>query len=290
MNILDRIKNGEVLICDGGMGTELQKRGLPTGGCPEAYNISHPHVIEAIHGDYYSAGSDIVETNSFGGSTIRLSGHGHRDKTEEYNKAAAQIAQKVCPAGKYVAGSIGPTGSLMMPIGDLSMEEVYNVFAQQAKALQDGGADMLFIETMMDIEEAVVALKAAKASTSLPVSATMTYDKTAEGVATSFGVTPEIAVNRLTEAGADIIGANCGNGIEIVIEVMHQLRPLTDLPLLAQPNAGVPEIKDGKTVFLEGPEDMKPGYQKLLDIGVNLFGGCCGTNPQHIKMLRGLVG
>ena len=216
MSILERIKKGEILICDGGMGTELQKRGLPTGGCPEAYNISHPDVIEAIHSDYYSAGSDIVETNSFGGSAIRLKGHGHDDKAFEYNQAAAKIARKVCPQGKFVAGSIGPTGSLMMPVGDLSAEEAYEVFAEQAKALEAGGADILFIETMMDIEEAVVALKAAKENTGLPVSTTLTYDKTAAGLATSFGVTPEIAVERLTESGADMIGANCGNGIDIL--------------------------------------------------------------------------
>ncbi|MBD3224201.1 MAG: hypothetical protein GF313_05690 [Caldithrix sp.] len=289
MTLFERLKNGERLLSDGGMGTELQNRGLKPGECPEAYNLEHPDIVQAIHQDYYDAGSDMVQTNTFGGNRIRLKRHRAEDKVYLYNKRAAELAREICPQGKYVAGSIGPSGEMMEPYGQWTQQQMYDVFVEQARALADGGVDILFVETMMMIEEAETALRAAKESTSLPVAATMTFEQTDRGVHTSWGVTPQMAVQRLTDGGADILGSNCGDGVEVMIAAMNAMRPLTPLPLLAQPNAGRPEIVDKKAVYTTTPEVMQPQISALLHTGINLLGGCCGTRPQHIAMMRRLL-
>ena len=288
-SIIDRLQNGEILLSDGAMGTELQKRGLPSGHCPEEYNISHPQIIQSVYKDYYDAGSDIVETNSFGGNRMRLAAHGMQDKVKEFCRHSAELAKEVCPQGRFVAGSIGPTGGMMAPLGNLTAEKAYEIFAEQAEALAEGGADIIFVETMMAVEEAEAALRAAKEASGLPVSVSMTFDKTETGVRTSWGVDAAMAVERLSAAGADVIGANCGNGVEIVIEVIRQMRSLTPLPLLAQPNAGIPEIIDNQIVYKETPQSMSKKLREILDIGVNILGGCCGTTPKHIRMFRKLI-
>ena len=283
------MQEGQILLSDGAMGTELQKRGLPSGHCPEEYNISHPQIIQSVYKDYYDAGSDIVETNSFGGNRMRLAAHGMQDKVKEFCRRSAELAKEVCPQGRFVAGSIGPTGGMMAPLGNLTAEKAYEIFAEQAEALAEGGADIIFVETMMAVEEAEVALRAAKEASGLPVSVSMTFDKTETGVRTSWGVDAAMAVERLSAAGADVIGANCGNGVEIVIEVIRQMRSLTPLPLLAQPNAGIPEIIDNQIVYKETPQSMSKKLREILDIGVNILGGCCGTTPKHIRMFRKLI-
>lgn len=283
------MQEGQILLSDGAMGTELQKRGLPSGHCPEEYNISHPQIIQSVYKDYYDAGSDIVETNSFGGNRMRLAAHGMQDKVKEFCRRSAELAKEVCPQERFVAGSIGPTGGMMAPLGNLTAEKAYEIFAEQAEALAEGGADIIFVETMMAVEEAEAALRAAKEASGLPVSVSMTFDKTEAGVRTSWGVDAAMAVERLSAAGADVIGANCGNGVEIVIEVIRQMRSLTPLPLLAQPNAGIPEIIDNQIVYKETPQSMSKKLREILDIGVNILGGCCGTTPKHIRMFRKLI-
>lgn len=286
--IFELISNGKVLLSDGAMGTELQKR-LPLGYCPEELNISRPEIVKEIHQSYYEAGSDIVETNSFGGNRSRLKMHGYSDRVKEFAIAAAKNAREVCPAGKFVAGSIGPTGEILEPLGDLSLDEAYSIFAEAAEALQEGGVDILFIETMMSIEEAEIAVKAAKEKTNLPVSATMTFESGAAGLRTMWGVDVPIAVTRLTDAGADIIGANCGRGFEDMIEIIKQMRKLTTMPLLAQANAGMPELVNGKNVYHETPEIISPKVKLLLQSGINIIGGCCGTGPEHIREMRKIL-
>lgn len=286
--IPELIKSGRILLSDGAMGTELQKR-LPQGYCPEELNISKPEIVKAIHKSYYDAGSDIVETNSFGANRSRLKMHGFSDCVKEFAIAAAKNAREVCHPGKYVAGSVGPTGDILEPLGELSIDEAYSIFAEAAEALKEGGVDILFVETMMSIEEAEIAVRAAKEKTNLPVSATMTFESGAAGLRTMWGVDIPTAVSRLNDAGADIIGANCGRGFEDMIEIMKQMRELTSMPLLAQANAGMPELVNGKNVYRETPEIISPKVELLLKSGVNIIGGCCGTGPEHIKEMRRIL-
>lgn len=283
---LSTLKSKIVLLCDGAMGTELQRKGLKVGDCPEEYNLTHPEVIQAIHKDYYDAGSDIVETNTFGANRLRLKFYGLEDQVREINSAAVNNAKFVCPNNKFIAGSIGPLGELFEPIGTISENYAYEVFVEQAKVLEDSGLDILFIETMMSIEEAVIAVKAAKENTTLPIAASMTFELGKTGLKTPWGVDVQTAVNELTNAGADIIGSNCGKGFDEMIQVINEMKKLTTKPILAQSNAGIPELVDGKLHYIETPEMIAPKVHELLKSGVNIIGGCCGTNPSHIKKMR----
>jgi len=289
MNILELLAGGKILLSDGAMGTELQKRGMKSGACPEELNVTYPEIIQAIHKDYYDAGSDIVETNSFGGSRARLMFHQMENRVKEFAIAAAKNAKAVCPAGKFVAGSVGPTAQILEPLGDLSESQAYDYFAEVSEVLAEGGADILFVETMMSIEEAEIAVRAAKEKTNLPVSATMTFEAGAAGLRTMWGVDVQTAVTRLTDAGADIIGSNCGKGFDEMIEVVKEMRPLTKLPILAQANAGLPEIVNGVNTYKEIPAIISPKAKQLLELGVNIIGGCCGTCPDHIRELRKII-
>ncbi|MCX6151357.1 MAG: homocysteine S-methyltransferase family protein [Ignavibacteriales bacterium] len=288
-NILELLSSGIILVSDGAMGTELQKRGMKPGTCPELLNATDPELIRAIHKDYFDAGSNIVETNSFGGSRARLAMHQLENRISELAKLAAENAKIVCPPGKFVAGSVGPTGNILEPLGDLSLDKAYDIFAEQLEALAEGGVDIIFIETMMAIEEAEIAVKAAKEKTNLPVAATMTFEAGQSGLRTMWGVDITTAVERLTSAGADIIGSNCGRGFDEMIEVVKAMRSLTSLPILAQANAGIPELINGINVYKETPELISAKVEYLLNERVNIIGGCCGTGPQHIKAIRLLV-
>lgn len=285
-NLLEKLSSGIIFVSDGAMGTELQRRGMKPGSCSEEMNVTNPEIVQSIHKDYYEAGSDLVETNSFGGTRICLATHGFENRVKELNKKAAENARAVCPAGKFVAGSVGPTGQVLEPFGDLSLETAYDSFAEQVEALAEGGVDLFIVETMMSIEEAEVAVRAAKEKTNLPVAATMTFET---GLKTMWGVDVETAVLRLTDAGVDIVGSNCGRGFDEMIEVVSAMRKLTSLPILAQANAGLPELIDGKNVYKETPEIIAPKVERLLSSGVNIIGGCCGTNPEHIKAIRKIV-
>jgi len=288
-SFLEKLNSGVVLLSDGGMGTELQKRGMPTRMCPEELSVSRPDIVQGIYRDYFEAGSDIVETNTFGGNRSRLALHSMADRVAEFCEESANLARSVCPAGKFVAGSMGPTGDLLEPFGERRVQDAYEIFAEQAAALAQGGVDVLFVETMMAVEEAEVAVRAAKEKTGLPVVATMTFELSKAGMRTTWGVDIPAAVERLTHAGADVLGANCGRGFDDMIEVIKEMRPLTTKPLIAQANAGMPEWIDGVAVYTQTPESLEPKAERLLQLGVNILGGCCGTGPEHIRMMRGLV-
>jgi 5-methyltetrahydrofolate--homocysteine methyltransferase len=287
--LLERLKRGDILLADGALGTQLQERGMPTGHCPEEYNLSHPEVVQAIYRDYYSAGSDFVSTNSFGGNRPRLERHGLADQVASFSRRAAELARSVCPAGRWVAGSIGPTGELMEPFGDFSAEEAFDVYAEQVRALAEGGVDFVIVETMMAIEEAEIAVKAAKETTGLPVSAAMTFESHGAEPRTSWGVTVPQEVEVLSKAGADIVGSNCGQGFKEMVSIVQQMRKLTDLPILAQANAGLPEWVDGRAVYRESPDSIAPLVEELLRAGANIVGGCCGTSPAHIARIRAIL-
>lgn len=286
MKFLSALKSQRVLLCDGAMGTELQRRGLKVGDCPEEYNLSHPQIIQSIHKDYFEAGSEIVETNTFGANRVRLKFFGLENKVREINLAAVDNAKAVRPESRFIAGSIGPLGEILEPLGTISEDLAYEVFTEQAKAFQEAEVDVIFIETMMSIQEAVIAVKAVKENCQLPIAASMTFEHGKSGLRTPWGVDIKTAVNELTKAGADIIGSNCGNGFDEMLRVISEMRVLTSLPLLAQANAGIPQLVDGKLVYNETPEMIAPKVSELLRLGVNIIGGCCGTGPNHLKIMR----
>jgi len=290
MNILDEIKT-RVLLCDGAWGTLLQQKGLQPGECPELWNLTRRDDVLDIARSYIEAGADIIETNSFGGSRIKLSQYGLDDKASLINETAATISREAAGPDRHVAGSIGPTGKILMT-GDVTADELYEAFSEQAIALEKGGADIIIIETMSDAEEAAIAVKAAKENTRCTVIATMTFNPAPDGTYyTIMGVTPADMIRILREAGADIIGSNCGNGTEVLTGVARAIREADrEVPLIIQPNAGVPQLIDGKTIFPESPEIMSSFVPELVNLGVNIIGGCCGTTPEHIKAIARKLG
>ena len=290
MNILDEIKT-RVLLCDGAWGTLLQQKGLQPGECPELWNLTRRDDVLDIARSYIEAGADIIETNSFGGSRIKLSQYGLDDKASLINETAATISREAAGPDRHVAGSIGPTGKILMT-GDITADELYEAFSEQAIALEKGGADIIIIETMSDAEEAAIAVKAAKENTRCTVIATMTFNPAPDGTYyTIMGVTPADMIRILREAGADIIGSNCGNGTEVLTGVARAIREADrEVPLIIQPNAGVPQLIDGKTIFPESPEIMSSFVPELVNLGVNIIGGCCGTTPEHIKAIARKLG
>ena len=215
-----------------------------------------------------------------------LKKYGIEDKFYEVNRLAAELAKSVAPLGKYVCGSIGPTGEFLEPLGSISESEMYDVFTVMCKAFEDGGADAIMVETQLGLEEATLAIKAAKDHTNLTVMSTMVFDKGPRGYFTMMGVTPESAALGLLDAGADIVGTNCGNGIEKMIEIATLMRQSTDRYLVVQSNAGIPRIVKGKVIYPETPEFMAENYKKLSEIPVNILGGCCGTTDSHIRALK----
>jgi len=287
--LLERLKHGEILVGDGAFGTQLQARGMPPGACPEEYNASHPDIVQGIYLDYFKAGADFVSTNSFGGNRVRLERHGMGERATELATRAVELARHVCPRDSMVAGSMGPTGELLEPFGAFSTEEAYEVFAEQARVLAAAGVDFILIETMMALDEALVALRAAKTNTSVPVAVTMTFESRQKEFRTSWGVSIPQAADALTKAGANLVGSNCGQGFDNMVDIARGFRAATSAPLIAQANAGMPEWVDGKAVYKETPDTIEPKIRSLLEAGVNVIGGCCGTGPEHIARIRAIV-
>jgi 5-methyltetrahydrofolate--homocysteine methyltransferase len=286
MNILEELKQNKILLCDGAWGTFLQAKGMTPGECPELWNITHRNEVLSIAESYLQAGSDIIETNSFGGSIFKLSQYGLGDRVTEINKAAASISREAAGKDKHVAGSIGPTGKMLL-MGDVTENELYDAFCVQAVALEKGGSDIIIIETMSALDEASLAVRAARENTKCTVAITMTFTKTPKGeYRTMMGVSPAEMVISMKNAGAHIIGSNCGNGIEDMTGIVKVIRATDNkIPVLIQANAGIPELIDGKTVFRESPEMMASFVPELIKAGANIIGGCCGTTPEHIKAI-----
>ena len=278
------LKEGKILLSDGAWGTFLQQKGLKGTDCPEMWNIDHPDDIFQIAKSYIDAGSDMIETNSFGGNIFKLRSYGLENEVYKLNKAAAEISRKAAGSDKIVLGSIGPSGKLLM-MGDVTEEELYDAYKNQSIALQDGGADAIIIETFTDLQEAVIAVRAAKDNTHCEVICTMTFDKTLQDTFyTMMGVSPKEMVKTLIENGADIIGANCGNGMENMIGIVKEIRDEnSSIPVLVHANAGVPEYIDGETVFNESPDITAGFIPELIKLNTNIIGGCCGTTPDHIR-------
>ena len=275
------------MVSDGAWGTFLYQRGLKAGECPDEWSLTHPDVVREIAISYIEAGAELVETNSFGANRFKLQHYGLQDKVSGINEAAARLSREAAGESRYVIGSIGPTGKMLL-MGDVTEDEFYECFREQAVALEKGGADAVCIETMSDGDEAVQAIKAAKENTELEVIATFTFDKTPLGeYRTMMGLKPTEALRRALEAGADIIGTNCGNGMERMIDIVKEIRVVfPDAFILVHANAGLPVLVDGKDTFPETPEIMASYVPALIQAGVNIIGGCCGTTPAHIQAIR----
>ncbi|MEE8434287.1 MAG: homocysteine S-methyltransferase family protein [bacterium] len=288
--ILERLAQGEVLISDGASGTYLQQHGLEPGGCPEALNEAQPEIVKGMAAAFFEAGSDLVSTNSFGGSKFVLKNYGLAGRVRELNRLAAKHARGEAPAGCFVVGSLGPSGEFLEPLGSVSEDEMVEAFHEQIEALVEGGVDAVLIETMTALEEATLAVRTAREFSGLPVFCSMTFDKGPRGYFTMMGVTPTQAVAGLRDAGADVVGTNCGSGIVDVIAVFREMREADDGHLLVQSNAGIPIFQGGELVYPDSPEIMAEHYQTLLKEGVAIVGGCCGTGPGHIRSLAALAG
>jgi 5-methyltetrahydrofolate--homocysteine methyltransferase len=265
----------------------LMERGLQLGECPEAINLARPEVLEEIAGLYLEAGADIIETNTFGASPAALSRYGLDDRVEAINEAAVRAVRSAVGQRAYVAACCGPSGRLLKPYGDADPEDLYAGYQRQLESLVTAGIDAIFVETMIDLAEAKLAVRAAKeVSPTIPVVATMTFDATPRGFFTVMGVSVEQAARGLREAGADAIGSNCGNGIDRMVEIAVAFRECSEMPLVIQSNAGLPIADGGAVVYPETPQFMAARGEDLLAAGVSIIGGCCGTTPEHTRAMR----
>lgn len=276
----------ERIICfDGAMGTMLLEAGLPPGGVPELWNLDKPEVVQSVHQKYFDAGADVVHTNTFGGSALKLDVKGHAKKMKSINAQAVEIAKSVCPDGAFVAGDIGPTGTMLPPMGDATMEAWEQAFFDQASVLIEAGADIISIETMFSLDEANAALRSVKKITEIPVVAGITFNQTPAGYYTMMGETIEQCVAVLSENGADVIASNCTLGSGDYIEITRHFCNASDKPVLIQPNAGKPVHDDDVTVYEQLPSEFARDMQKVIDAGAGMVGGCCGTNADFIREL-----
>jgi 5-methyltetrahydrofolate--homocysteine methyltransferase len=292
--VVDRVRGGQTLVFDGGYGTMLFAAGLLNGACPELWNDTHAEVVAGIHRGYFDAGSDIVETNTFGGTRLKLDEYAIGDRTRELNVKGARLARAVAPRGGWVAGSIGPTSRLPLDYAldnGVTDEQYEETFREQAEALAEGGVDLFAVETMMFPQEATAAIRACKAVTDLPVMATMffQYEEGNDRDRTMWGESPAEVAKSLLAAGADVVGMNCGRGPDRAVVIIREMRAVTDAPLIAYPNAGLP-ITTGDSVRYElDPEPMAREYPSLLEAGCNIVGACCGSNPEHIRLIAEVV-
>jgi len=288
--LLVRLGRGEVLVGDGAWGTQLMARGLPAGRPPEWFALERPEVIEEVARRYLEAGADLVTTDTFGASSFGLRRHGLEGERERVNREAVAAVRRAVGERALVSASVGPSGELLEPFGDASPEALEEAFAEQVAVLAGAGADLVCIETMTDLTEATRAVKAAKAvAPTLPVMAAMTFERTPRGYFTVMGVSVDRAVAGLLAAGADVVGSNCGTGIADMVEIAREMAKVASRPIVIQPNAGLPRATAEGTVYDETPQSMAARLPELLDLGVAVVGGCCGTTPQHTRALRQAV-
>ena len=290
MHAILELAKKRTVIFDGAMGTMLIAAGLKAGETPEVWNLEKPSLVADIHRKYYDAGSDVVHTNTFGGNAIKLADRGLSDKMEPINVEAAKLAREACPSGKFVAGDIGPTGKLIKPLGDLVIEEAEEAFFRQTQALLKGGVDLISIETMFSLQEALAALRAAKRLGDVTVIAALTFNRTKKGFFTMMGEAVSQAVSAFEEAGADVIASNCSLGSRDMIDLTKELRAATRKPILVQPNAGKPVMQKGVTSYRQTPEEFAQDGKEIKNSGADMIGGCCGTDPEFIRALVQTLG
>jgi 5-methyltetrahydrofolate--homocysteine methyltransferase len=282
-----------ILLSDGAMGTQLQQAGLESGGCGEAWNIDHPDRILAIQRRYVEAGSDILLTNTFGACRIMLNRHDEGQRTADINHAAVAVAREALAGRGYVLGDIGPFGGLMEPYGEIPRTDVEYAFSEQARALIEGGADGIIIETQTALEELEIAIAAAHEAGAPVVIGSVAFDKMVdeEDVRTMMGISPEMAAEFMVKHGCHILGLNCGTGIDMKMaaNVVRRYHKISGLPVMAQPNAGQPVLQNMIVVYNETPDEMAAGLPGLIDAGARIVGGCCGSTPDHIRLFRHIL-
>lgn len=299
MSLMERIHNGERLISDGALGTMLFDRGLKFGACPEEMSLSKPHILQEIAMAYINAGADIIQANTFGASPLKLSDYQLQDRVMEINLLAVKNLREIIALHAqtiarpiYIAGTCGPSGKLLKPYGKIDPVEMFASYKQQMQALVDADVDIILIETMSDLNEVTLAVNAlhdvfSETGKVIPVCVSMTYNATKRGLFTIMGSSITNVVTTLNELKVDMMGSNCGNGIETMLKVAQEYRTLTDKPLFIESNAGLPVVgDDGKTHYLETPELFAEKSQQFLNLGINVIGGCCGTSPEHIRALK----
>jgi len=279
------MKERGFLISDGAWGTELAKLGLPAGEATELWNAENPTAVEKVALNYVKAGADIVLTNTFGGNRMQLEKRGLGDRVVELNRRGVELSLQAAAGRAFVFASIGPTGEMLEPHGTKTEAEMIECYAEQVVACARGGVDGLCIESMSDLGEALAAYQAGRKACKLPIIVSMTYEKGDRGYLTMMGVRPEAAAKALDQAGVDLVGSNCGNGIANMIDVTRLMRTATRKPLWIKPNAGLPELVDGVTVYRETSAVMAAQVPALLKAGANIIGGCCGTTPGHIRQM-----
>lgn len=285
-SFMDLVRRRLVLY-DGAMGTMLFAQGLLDGESPEPWNWERPEVVRDIYRAYYEAGSDVAQTNTFGGTPIKLSERDLQDRTHEANRLAAEAARAVCPEGRFVAGDVGPIGKFLKPMGEFTKEEFQASFEAQVEGLKDGGVDLISIETMYSLDEALCALRASKkVAPSLPVVVCMTFDRNPRGFFTLMGETPAHCLKALADNGADVVGSNCSHGSPVFLELTKILRDATDRPLIVQPNRGRPTLEGGTVIYKQTAEEFVADMQAIVAIGADVVGGCCGTDPSFLAALH----
>ncbi|MGE5396350.1 MAG: homocysteine S-methyltransferase family protein, partial [Chitinophagales bacterium] len=281
LNLEAELKN-RILILDGAMGTMLQQRGLKPGECPEMFNLTHPEVLEDVHRAYVLAGADIIQTNTFGGNRLKLAEYGMAERVEEVTAKAVAAARRAAENRALVAVSVGPTGKLLYPTGSVYFDDLYEVYSEQTRAAEKAGADLISFETMTDIGELRAAVIAARDNTSLPILAHLTFEPDGR---TMMGTDPVTGALILESLGVMAVGANCSGGARQLLPLIARMANTTNLFISVEPNAGLPSLVDGVTVFPESPEEMAIYALELRDAGANIIGGCCGTTPDHIKAM-----
>lgn len=287
VDILTRLCPPYVLVADGAIGTYLQAQGLPPGAPPELWNVAQPDMVRAMHEAYLSAGAQILTTNTFGGNRLRLAAQVDGHAREEVVRRGVELAREVAGDVAWVAGSMGPSGRLIEPLGDLHCEDAEDAYAEQAAIMAEAGADLILVETMSDVLEARAALRGAIRATALPVFVTFAFDATST---TMMGVTADVAAREAQTLGAAATGANCGEGLEAVVAALQHMRRATTLPLIAQPNAGTPHLEaGGETAWDSTPDEFAEAARTLMDLGARVVGACCGSTPAHILAIRAAV-
>jgi len=289
-NILKRLKRGDIIVGDGALGTLLMDRGLKLGEPPESVNLTNPQCLEEIASLYIEAGAEIISTNSFGATSLKLQHYSLDKETEQINRRAVEVARKAAGVRAYVAGSVGPSGKMLKPYGATTPEEIYNSFHDQIEVLLSGGIDMVCIETMTDLTEAELAINAVRSfDTNIPIMSTITYEKKPKGFYTLMGSSIKESAERLKKAGSDIVGSNCGNGSENMVQIAEEFMQYSQLPVAIQSNAGLPvQSKEGVS-YPETPVFVAARIAEVLNLGVQIVGGCCGTSLAHIRAIRKTV-